>query len=153
MFKKIALIAVLATCTFLGGRQVFCGGKPDISTKQTLTASKPPTNSASSKLVQAPKSTPAIGATSSPYDAPSSRSEVTKNQVLSSEAATSKTRYYDPTFRPAVGEHYVNGYYRSNGTYVSGHYRTNPDKSFWNNYSSRGNVNPHTGKVGTKRPK
>ena len=48
------------------------------------------------------------------------------------------------------GEHYVNGYYR-NGTYVPGHYRTNRDGSFSNNYSSVGNVNPHTGKAGTRR--
>jgi hypothetical protein len=62
------------------------------------------------------------------------------------------SRYTDPTFRPAVGEHYVNGYYRGNGTYVSGYYQTNADNSFWNNYSSLGNVNPHTGRVGTKTP-
>jgi uncharacterized protein (TIGR03000 family) len=61
-------------------------------------------------------------------------------------------RYYDPTYRPAVGEHYVQGYYRSDGTYVRGHWKTNADDSFWNNYSSWGNVNPHTGKVGTKLP-
>lgn len=61
-------------------------------------------------------------------------------------------RYYDPTYRPPVGEHYVSGYYRKDGTYVSGHYQTNRDGSFWNNYSSAGNLNPHTGKVGTKLP-
>lgn len=61
-------------------------------------------------------------------------------------------RYYDPTFRPAVGEHWVNGYYQSNSTYVKGHWQTNADNSFWNNYSSSGNVNPHTGRVGTKLP-
>ncbi len=60
------------------------------------------------------------------------------------------SRYYDPTYRPAVGEHWVNGYYRSNGTYVRGHYQTNPDDSFYNNWSTKGNVNPHTGKPGTK---
>jgi hypothetical protein len=60
--------------------------------------------------------------------------------------------YYDPSYRPAVGEHYVEGYFRRDGTYVRGHYRTNPDGSFWNNWSSQGNVNPQTGKVGSKRP-
>jgi hypothetical protein len=65
---------------------------------------------------------------------------------------TRTDRYYDVNYRPPVGEHYVKGYYRKNGTYVSGHYRTNRDNSFWNNYSSKGNVNPHTGKVGTRRP-
>ena len=45
---------------------------------------------------------------------------------------------------------YTRGYVRRNGTYVSGHYRTNPDSTRINNYSTRGNVNPFTGKVGTK---
>lgn len=30
---------------------------------------------------------------------------------------------------------WVNGYYRSNGTYVSGYYKTDPDVYKWNNYS------------------
>jgi hypothetical protein len=60
--------------------------------------------------------------------------------------------YYDYNYRPPVGEHYVQGHIRRDGTYVQGHYQTNPDNSFWNNWSSKGNVNPHTGKVGTRLP-
>lgn len=30
---------------------------------------------------------------------------------------------------------WVNGYYRSSGTYVNGYYRTDPDLYKWNNYS------------------
>jgi hypothetical protein len=45
---------------------------------------------------------------------------------------------------------YVHGYYRSNGTYVSPHYRSAPDGDFSNNWSTRGNINPYTGKMGTK---
>jgi len=30
---------------------------------------------------------------------------------------------------------HVNGYYKSNGTYVAPHYRTNPDGIKWNNFS------------------
>ncbi len=30
---------------------------------------------------------------------------------------------------------WVDGYWRSNGTYVSGYYRTEPDAYKWNNYS------------------
>ncbi len=67
-----------------------------------------------------------------------------------SPAVIGYDRYYDPTYRLAVGETFVPGYYRSNGTYVQGHWRTNPDNSFWNNWSSKGNVNPHTGKVGAR---
>lgn len=44
----------------------------------------------------------------------------------------------------------VRGYYRKNGTYVAPHYRSSPDHSFSNNWSTKGNINPYTGKVGTK---
>ncbi len=53
---------------------------------------------------------------------------------------------------PAMAQTYVKGYTRSNGTYVSPHYRSAPDNSRSNNYSSSGNVNPYTGKVGTQNP-
>ena len=43
---------------------------------------------------------------------------------------------------------WVNGYTRSNGTYVQGHYRTAPDRTRNNNWSTVGNTNPHTGKQG-----
>ena len=39
----------------------------------------------------------------------------------------------------------MGGYSRKDGTYVPGHMGTNPDNSFWNNYSPKGNVNPYTG--------
>lgn len=45
---------------------------------------------------------------------------------------------------------HVNGYYRSNGTYVSPHYRSGRDGYHNNNWSVQGNVNPYTGKPGTK---
>jgi hypothetical protein len=38
------------------------------------------------------------------------------------------------------------------GTYVPSHRRTNPDKSKNNNWSTKGNVNPDTGKKGTVEP-
>jgi endonuclease YncB( thermonuclease family) len=44
----------------------------------------------------------------------------------------------------------VRGYYRNDGTYVPAHKRTAPDESFNNNWSTVGNVNPYTGKPGTK---
>ena len=43
---------------------------------------------------------------------------------------------------------YVNGYLRSDGTYVHSYYRSNPDNTPINNYSFKGNINPYTGKVG-----
>jgi hypothetical protein len=49
----------------------------------------------------------------------------------------------------AQSEVWVNGYTRSNGTYVQGYYRTAPDYTINNNWSTVGNVNPHTGRAGT----
>ena len=45
---------------------------------------------------------------------------------------------------------YVQGYTRSNGTYVQGYYRTAPNSTTLDNYSTKGNYNPYTGSYGTK---
>lgn len=47
---------------------------------------------------------------------------------------------------------YVKGYVKKDGTYVQPHYRTSPDSNPYNNYSTKGNTNPYTGKEGTKDP-
>jgi hypothetical protein len=44
----------------------------------------------------------------------------------------------------------TSGYVRSNGTYVAPSYRTKSDGYKYNNYSTKGNINPYTGKNGTK---
>lgn len=43
----------------------------------------------------------------------------------------------------------VSGYTRTNGTSVPTHYRTNRDYTVNNNFTTVGNTNPYTGKVGT----
>jgi len=45
---------------------------------------------------------------------------------------------------------WVNGYTKKNGTYVQGHYRSSPNSTRNDNYTTRGNQNPHTGTFGTK---
>jgi hypothetical protein len=50
------------------------------------------------------------------------------------------------------GSHYVSPHTRKDGTYVPGHRQTNPDNSKQNNWSTKGNVNPYTGKAGTRNP-
>ena len=50
----------------------------------------------------------------------------------------------------AFADVHVKGYTRKNGTYVAPHYRSNPDGNFSNNWSTKGNTNPHTGKPGTR---
>jgi hypothetical protein len=47
-------------------------------------------------------------------------------------------------------DQWVNGYTRSDGTYVSGYYRTESNSTNWDNYSTKGNVNPYTGDIGTR---
>lgn len=51
---------------------------------------------------------------------------------------------------PAVADTFVNGHLRSDGTYVQPHHRSAPDGNFQNNWSTQGNVNPYTGKWGTR---
>ena len=46
--------------------------------------------------------------------------------------------------------HGVRGHVRKDGHYVSGHRATNPNKTRRDNYSTKGNTNPYTGKPGTK---
>lgn len=45
---------------------------------------------------------------------------------------------------------YVSGYMKSNGTYVSGYNRSSANDTTSDNYSTKGNINPYTGKAGTK---
>lgn len=45
----------------------------------------------------------------------------------------------------------VKGYYKpSTGRYVAPSYRTSPNKTKIDNYSTKGNYNPYTGKAGKK---
>lgn len=47
---------------------------------------------------------------------------------------------------------YVKGYVNSNGDYVKGYYRTVSNETINDNFSTRPNVNPYTGKVGEIEP-
>jgi hypothetical protein len=45
----------------------------------------------------------------------------------------------------------VRGYYKpSTGRYIMPHYRTSPNRTKWDNWSTKGNINPFTGKKGYK---
>ena len=46
----------------------------------------------------------------------------------------------------------VRPYTKKNETYVPSHLRTAPNNTKRDNWSSKGNVNPYTGKEGTKDP-
>ena len=47
---------------------------------------------------------------------------------------------------------YVHGYTRRDGTYVQPHMRSDPDHNVYDNWSTKGNVNPYTGQEGTRNP-
>jgi hypothetical protein len=53
----------------------------------------------------------------------------------------------------AQRQHVVRPYVKKNGTVVQQHHQTNPNGTQRDNYSATGNVNPYTGKAGTKVPK
>jgi hypothetical protein len=47
----------------------------------------------------------------------------------------------------------VRGHVTKKGKYVAPSHRTSPDHTQRNNYSAKGNVNPYSGKKGTKKLK
>ncbi len=51
------------------------------------------------------------------------------------------------------GSHSISGHFRSNGTYVRPSGATNPNRTQFDNYSTKGNVNRYSGTVGTKIPR
>lgn len=47
---------------------------------------------------------------------------------------------------------FAQGYTRSDGQYVQPYHRSNPNSSMYDNYSTKGQYNPYTGKAGTVNP-
>jgi hypothetical protein len=52
----------------------------------------------------------------------------------------------------AASSHYVRGYTTRSGTYVSPHRQTNPNGWKFDNWSTKGIINPYTGRRGTRNP-
>ena len=52
----------------------------------------------------------------------------------------------------AAADKYKKGYVTKAGTYVAPHFQTAPNQTKLDNYSSKGNVNPYTGKKGSVDP-
>lgn len=51
---------------------------------------------------------------------------------------------------PASADEYVKPHFTKDGKYVEGYYRTSPNNTTLDNYSTKGNTNPYTGKPGTR---
>ena len=62
--------------------------------------------------------------------------------------SSSSSHYYSA----GTSSHSVKGYVRKDGTYVAPSHATNPNSSKMDNWSTRGNVNPYSGKMGTRDP-
>lgn len=54
--------------------------------------------------------------------------------------------------KPKSSVVHVRGYTKKDGTYVPAHDRTVPNSTKSDNWSTKGNTNPETGKPGTKNP-
>ena len=52
----------------------------------------------------------------------------------------------------ASAQQRVRGYMRSNGTYVQPYYKTRANSTRFDNYSTKGNYNPYSGRRGYKNP-
>src|SRR5690349_2202811 len=68
-----------------------------------------------------------------------------------SRSSTSRSSKSGGTSKSS-GVVHVRGYTRKDGTYVPGYDRTAPNDTKLDNWSTEGNVNPETGKPGTKNP-
>lgn len=75
-----------------------------------------------------------------------SLSIATTNEALARGTRTTHSRR-----TPSASIH-VRGYTKKSGKIVSPHRRTNPNRTKRDNWSTKGNVNPYTGKEGTKSP-
>jgi hypothetical protein len=57
-----------------------------------------------------------------------------------------------PSLADSAGSHRTRGYVTRRGTYVAPHHATNPNHTRVDNWSSRPNINPYTGKRGYRDP-
>jgi len=64
--------------------------------------------------------------------------------------AFASTTVFAQTTNP--NNHQRDAYVTKTGTYVAPSHATNPNDTKTDNYSAKGNVNPYTGKEGTKDP-
>ncbi len=72
-----------------------------------------------------------------------------KTFIVSSLIALSLFGFIGININQAEAKTRVSGYTTKRGTYVAPHYRYSPDRVKYNNYSSKGNYNPYTGKKGS----
>ena len=77
-----------------------------------------------------------------------------KTVILFILIATSLMNVYAKQGSNSSGSsHAVKGHFKKDGNYVAPHRATNPNQTQRDNWSSKPNVNPYTGKPGEKDPR
>lgn len=79
-----------------------------------------------------------------------SGSAVAKGSHHSSSSKSHSSKACCSTSR---SDEHVRGYTKKDGTHVDGYMKTTPNSTEKDNFSTKGNTNPYTGKEGTKEPK
>lgn len=70
--------------------------------------------------------------------------------ICGAAAAKGGSSHSSSSSHSSGSSHHVAGHTTKNGTYVQPHQATNRNNTKSDNWSQKGNVNPHTGKAGTK---
>ena len=74
--------------------------------------------------------------------------------ILSSSTVMAKGGSHSGAATPGTGSKststHVNGYVKKDGTYIAPHSKSTPDKTFENNWTTKGNENPTTGTSGSR---
>jgi hypothetical protein len=98
-------------------------------------------------------SAPALAQSVDPY-APAAESAPEYAPPVYTPPVYTPPVYTPPAYTPSygTGDHVVSGYTRRDGTYVAPYHATDPNGTKLDNYSTKGNVDPYTGKWGTKSP-
>lgn len=81
---------------------------------------------------------------------PSSQASQSAASKRSGSGSASKSNTPSPGTGSKAGSTTVKGHLTKDGKYIPAHQRSTPDKSFTNNYSTKGNTNPYTGKPGSR---
>ncbi|MGC2234933.1 MAG: hypothetical protein WA584_02060 [Pyrinomonadaceae bacterium] len=92
-----------------------------------------------------------------PTEEETEESVVSGSSVPNYPAYPSSSPNYTPNYTPGINNSstestYVRGYVRKDGTYVAPYYRSKRDSTTLNNWSTKGNINPYTGKRGNRKP-
>ncbi len=82
----------------------------------------------------------------------STRSSAKSPKSSTAKSAKPKSAAPKPSGATSPKTENVKGYTKKDGTHVDAYKRTAPDSTKRNNFSTKGNVNPYTGKPGTKDP-